>query len=97
MAKRKIGHPSNFSVPQNRALRAALASLLGQYGSQTGLAAALGIRQGNVSRLLIDKRSGFSYVTASTVARLMGFSGVDAFFASSGVVVEPAVHVARAS
>ncbi len=85
MAKRKIGHPSNFTVQQNRALRAALASLMGRFETQTRLAVAIGITQKNTSRLLIDKNSGFSYATASAVARLLGFQGVDAFFASKGL------------
>lgn len=85
MAKQKKGHPKSFTTAQNRALREALASLLKSHGSQPRLAAALGIKQQNVSRLLTDKRSGFSFSTASTVARLLGFSGVDAFFEVSGL------------
>lgn len=85
MAKRRRGHPTVFSPEQNRALRNALKSLSTSYPSQSALGEALGIEQQNAGRLMKDRRAGFSYSTASSVAQLSGFAGVDAFFSAKGV------------
>lgn len=68
-----------FTREQNAALRQALIAL--KYPSQAAAAEALGIEQQNASRLLRDQ-GGFSYATATRVAQLAGFDGVDSFFAA---------------
>lgn len=85
MAKRKRGRPTVFSPRQNRALRVELTRLLNRFGSRARLGDAIGVAQQNASRLLNDANSGFSYATATTVAQLAGFVGVDAFFRNRGV------------
>jgi hypothetical protein len=67
-----------FTRAQNEALRSALIAL--EYPSQAAAAEALDIEQQNASRLI--REGGFSYATATKVAQLAGYSGVDAFFAS---------------
>lgn len=72
---------ADFSGEQNAALRAALVTL---GGTQAEIGQALGIAHQNVGRLQRDDRSGFSYRTASRLVRIIGFEGVDAFFAAKG-------------
>jgi hypothetical protein len=66
-----------FTREQNEALREALIAL--DYPSQAAAAEDLGINQQNAGRLL--REGGFSYATATKVAQLSGFAGVDSFFA----------------
>lgn len=80
---RVMGKQSVFTPAQNAALRKALSGL--GFPSHSAAAEALGIAQQNVTRLLGDERSGFSYSTARRVAQLAGFKGVDAFFDRHGV------------
>jgi hypothetical protein len=76
-------HP-DFSEEQNAALRAALLTL---EGSHADIGRDLGIAHQNVGRLRREDGSGFSYRTASRLVRLVGFEGVDAFFAARGCPV----------
>ncbi len=87
-AKKGRGKPDVFNVTQNRALRAALKELRRQYPTQAALATVLEIKQQNVGRLLAEK-GGFAYGTATRLVRLLGFAGVDAFFADRGVTLSP--------
>ncbi len=87
MAKRRRGRGPIFSKVQNAALRTALLALTARFPSQRSLGFALGLAQQNAGRLINDRRAGFSYVTACAVARLSGFSGVDAFFEANGLPV----------
>ncbi len=80
MAKRAV-----FSEAQNAALRVALVALEARYTSQVDLGKAIGVEQQNAGRLLRDERAGFGYATASRVAHLSGFTGVDSFFVAKGV------------
>lgn len=77
-----------FSPPQNAALRAVLLTMHADR-SQSELARLLGIAQQNIARLLKDDRSGFGYATASRLAHLAGFAGVDAFLEAKGVATPP--------
>jgi hypothetical protein len=93
MAKRKRGHPTVFSAPQNQALRVELARQIARFGSQRATAEELGIQQQNVARLVNERRAGFAYSTATMLARLAGFAGVDAFFRERGVLADSGTDV----
>lgn len=78
---RKKGHPDVFTAPQNRTLRAELRKLQARrHYSQTALANILGIAQQNAGRLLASEESGFSYQSATRLARALGYRGVDELF-----------------
>lgn len=82
---RKQGHPSVFTPAQNRKLREELRGYSDRAGlSQASLGEALGVTQQVAGRLL-GKTGGFSYRTATRLAHLLGFDGVDAFFVARGV------------
>lgn len=82
MAKRAV-----FTEAQNAALRDALVAL--SFPSQAAAAEALGIEQQSAGRLT-GGHGGFSYASATKVAQLSGYSGVDAFFAEKGIAAAPA-------
>ncbi len=86
MARRRIGHPRDFTTKQNRALRELLLTVYERYPSQDALGRAIGVAQQSAGRLLRGK-DGFSFSTASRVALLGGFAGLDAFFAAKGIGV----------
>lgn len=91
-AKRQ-GHPTTFSAEQNRLLRSALRDLQRDRAlSQADLGALLGVSQQIAGKLLLSPRAGMSYGTASSLARALGFAGVDDFFAQSVTT-----HVARSA
>lgn len=80
-SKRK-GHPSAFSVEQNRLLRQALRDLRRSRAlSQEQVGVLLGVSQQSAGRLLSPARAGLSYGTATSLARELGFASVDEFFA----------------
>lgn len=86
MAKRRRGHSTVFSTAQNQALRVELGRQIAKAGSQRATAEKLGIQQQNVARLVNERRAGFAYSTATMLARLAGFDGVDSFFRDRGVM-----------
>lgn len=88
MPRTRRPHGSVFTPAQNRALRAELRRIRGAYDSQAALGSAIGVEQQNAGRLLNDADAGFSYATATAVARLAGFAGVDALFRAKGVALD---------
>lgn len=88
MSRPRRRNQTVFTTAQNRALRGELRRLREGYESQAALGDAIGVEQQNAGRLLNDGASGFSYATATAVARLAGFAGVDAFFRSKGVALD---------
>lgn len=84
-AKRQ-GHPTSFSAEQNRLLRAALRDLQRDRDlSQAAVGILIGVSQQTASKLLLSARAGMSYGTATALARVLGFAGVDDFFARHAV------------
>jgi hypothetical protein len=83
-----------FSVDQNRLLRVAMAKLAETMPSQKALGDALGLAQQNAGRLMRDRRAGFSYATATALVRLLGFGGVDEFFAKRQPSTPPGKNAA---
>jgi len=86
---RARGKPDVFTVSQNRALRATLKAMHAAGASQSEIATSLDVVQQTASKLLNDPRAGFSYASATRVAQLAGFDGVDTFFAANGVAIAP--------
>lgn len=77
-----------FSEAQNAALRDALREIRGRrHYSQVALGNVLGIKQQNVSRLLVEDAAGFSYESALRLVRLMGFRSVETFFERRAVAL----------
>lgn len=91
--QRPQGHPTVFTPQQNRSLRAALRELnrANKYDSQRELGRAIGVSQQVAGRLLADD-GGFSYSTARNVVRLLGYEGVEDFFAKKGVTSSDPPH-----
>lgn len=79
-----------FTPEQNKALRGALIIARDERGvSQAKLGEIIGCNQQNAGRLLRD--GGFSYGSATRLARFLGYAGVDAFFVKMGVAL-PSLH-----
>lgn len=82
MAKQQM-----FSAEQNAALRAALQAYCDEHGisSQAEIGRLLMIGQQTAGRFMRQKNAGIAYRTATRVAILAGFDGVDAFFSARGL------------
>lgn len=85
-----------FDSRQNRALRLALLAVKrSRKLSQDALGELLGTTQQRVQQLLLTTTAeGFSYKTATALARELGFDGVDAFFAAKRVGTSADVRAA---
>lgn len=93
MPKPKPGHPSVFTSAQNKALRGALRDLAkAESLSQVVLGQRLGISQQVAGRLLGPSKAGFGYGPATRLVTILGFAGVDEFFAAKGVAARPVLE-----
>lgn len=85
---RRAGKPQNFTDEQNELLRRELVAFKERNGlTQEELGKKLDVEQQSAGRLLSVRGSGFSYVTATRAAQLLGYVGVDAFFLDKGVAL----------
>jgi DNA-binding XRE family transcriptional regulator len=83
---RTSGKPANFTAEQLSLLRAQLASFLREHPklSQGELGAVIGVGQQTVSSFMRGK-TGLSYNTATEIATLTGYDGVDDLFQRHGL------------
>ena len=95
---KKSGHRKVFGDAQNAALREALGELKNRKDlSQTALGKILGIKQQNVGRLLNSSTDGFSYATATSLVRALGYASPDTFFRAKGVATANEFPEARSA
>ena len=105
MAPKRAGKNPNFTDEQNAVLREELMAFMQENDlNQPAMAKKLGIEQPSVGRYVQAKNpTGFAYPIATKIARLRGYIGVDALFATRGVAldakaaeVDPTLHPTQA-